>query len=131
MSNVIDIEQLTTIDGYLKVGYTKETCNTKRGIRLFDKVDTDGDGILSSKEIIERRKKEAKIKTIEDTVGVIGGIALIAFGILGKSHTLDLEKLCTGIGCTMGAAFHQVITNDEDEKTKAFEKELCKLNTEC
>ena len=124
----MELEHLRTIDERFAVGYTKDYCRNIRDAKLFDKIDKDGDMILSLDEIIQRRKKEVNIKTIINAAGLVVGGTILAFGI--KNKKMNIEDFGLGAGLLLGASFSQIFIGNEVEKTNIYEKELHKLNTE-
>ena len=118
------MEILRTIDGQFAVGCNKDYCINRHDRRMFDKIDKDGDGILSDKEIIARRKKEARKGQIVTVLGLAAGIPVTLHGLNKKSMLTTV----LGAGFCLITAFNQSIINSEKEKTENYEKEH-KLNT--
>ena len=114
--------KLTTCDGKFFTGMKKNEIKTGKEIKLFDKIDTNKDGILQDKEICNYRDLESKEnfwKGAVNSFAAIGGAVLLA---LPPYSTSSFELM--GMAFLGGLAGHYFTeASDQNKITEQYRKE--------
>ena len=121
--------ELTTLDGKFRVGDSRDSFTKKRDIKLFDKIDTDGNHILSDVEIVKDREKGNRWHLTAATGGIanIFGLCACAVSLAAPPYSTTPAELALmgvamtswGVSSTINAANY----HDNKEATEQYKEE--------
>ena len=128
MQKVNQKQPLQTISGKFHVGMTAKQAKEKdlyKSVfsRDFTDIDTDGNGILSGKEICAERDRECKSRKISSGLGMVAGTLQTGLGVATSEVGIGISLMAIGSTVAITEAKNYKDANAEQRKTEQYKKQ--------
>jgi hypothetical protein len=119
------VKKLATVSGEFYVGMTKKDVKSPNSMSSFNKIDKNGDGKLSDKEICDARDLECYNKKTTGALFIGGGICTAAVSLSSSIPTVGLSVSLVGaaIGELLTGARNLTKGFSEQNKTDDYRKQ--------